>query len=194
MRAGWQKLAPRFTAYELHLPGSPSFVCLVEKCPAHCCKIYTVSLNAPELERLTRFSGLEPVDLLECEDGQPITLPLAQPYILARRDGKCALLGDDLRCSQYEGRPESCRLYPHFIIFLNEETGRPVYSELDAMTASIRAVVNGEDPGPLVPLLLRHLECPGFDGEPIAEDAWVALARETFQLQYFPMQEVKWHR
>ena len=69
MRAGWQKLAPRFTAYELHLPGSPSFVCLVEKCPAHCCKIYTVSLNAPELERLTRFSGLEPVDLLECEDG-----------------------------------------------------------------------------------------------------------------------------
>ena len=69
-----------------------------------------------------------------------------------------------------------------------------MYSELDAMTASIRAVVNGEDPGPLVPLLLRHLECPGFDGEPIAEDAWVALARETFQLQYFPMQEVKWHR
>jgi len=193
MRAGWQKLRPRFTAYELHLPGSPAFVSLAEACPSHCCKKYTVSLDERELARLTRFSGLEPVDVLECEDGQPITLPLAQPYVLARRDGRCALLGDDLRCSQYHGRPEACRLYPHFIIFFDEETERPVYSGVEALTASMRTVLDGGEPGSLIPLLLRHLECPGFTGDPISEEAWEALARETFQLQYLPMQEVKWH-
>ncbi|MCK9517708.1 MAG: YkgJ family cysteine cluster protein [Dehalococcoidia bacterium] len=192
VRAAWTRIEERWAAYDLHLPGSPSFICQAEACSAHCCKVYSVSLGERELERLSRFSGLEPVDLLETENGKPISLPLAQPYLLARDEGRCALLGDDLRCSQYHGRPEACRLYPHFVIFLNETTGRPVHGELREMSASMRMLLEGEQPEPYLPLLLRHIECPGFTGPPLPADAWHQLAEETFRLQYLPMQELKW--
>jgi Fe-S-cluster containining protein len=192
MQAVWGRIAERFPAYELHLPGSPAFVCQAENCASHCCKIYSVSLDEPQLERLRRFSGLEASDLLELEDGEPIALPLAQPYLLARKDGRCALLGDDLRCSQYHGRPEACRLYPHFVIFIDEATGKPVHSDVLAMSRSLRQALRGEPPEPYVPLLLRHLECPGFTGPPLREATWHDLAAETFRLQYLPLQELDW--
>lgn len=187
MREAWSALSERFAAYHLILPGSASFICQAEKCVAHCCKVYSVSLSERELERLSRFSGLEPVELLECEDGEPIALPLAQPYVLARRNGTCALLGDDLRCTQYHGRPEACRLYPHFVVFINQETGRPVHGDLDGMRASMSAAIHNHDPGPYVPLLLGHVECPGFTGPPLDADGWRDLMARTFRLQYLPM-------
>jgi len=36
----------------------------------------------------------------------------------------------------------------------------------------------------LVPLLLGHIECPGFTGPPISEPQWRALFDSTCQLQY----------
>lgn len=187
MREAWAALAPRFEAYELVLPGTPSFICQAEACAAHCCKFYSVSLGERERERLSRWSGLEPVEFLESENGEPITLPLAQPYLLARKGGQCALLADDLRCSQYHGRPEACRLYPHFVIFLDESTGRPVHSATREMAESLERMLEGETAPTYVPLLLRHVECPGFTGPPIEEAAWEALFTETFRLQYLPM-------
>ena len=35
-----------------------------------------------------------------------------------------------------------------------------------------------------LPLLLRHLECPGFTGEPLTENGWRELISETARLQY----------
>jgi len=191
MRHAWETLAERFAAYELVLPGTPGFICQAESCAAHCCKFYSVSLGEREMERLKRWSGLEPVEFLESEDGEPITLPLAQPYLLARKDGHCALLGDDLRCGQYHGRPEACRLYPHFVIFLDETTGRPVHSATREMAESLQRVLDGEEDSMYVPLLLRHVECPGFTGPGIEQDAWEQLFTETFRLQYRPMDEFR---
>ena len=184
MSATWARVAARFPAYELLLPGSTAFVCKAEACEAHCCKVYSVSLGDREVGRLRSSSGLHMVEFLECEDGQPIVLPLAQPFMLARKSGTCALLGDDLRCGQYHGRPDACRLYPHFVIVFREQDARPIYSEVATVRAAVRAVVAGAAYPEDEPLLLRHLECPGFTGAPLAEEEWRELIVETARLQY----------
>ena len=184
MAAAFATIAPRFGAYALVLPGSSTFICKAEACEAHCCKVYSVSLGEREAERLVHSSGLARFQFLECEDGEPITLPLAQPYLLARREGACALLAPDLRCGQYHGRPDACRLYPHFVIFLDEGSGRPVHSYIPGMERSLELALAGGGPAPFLPLLLRHVECPGFTGPPLEHAAWQELLRTTWNLQY----------
>ena len=133
---------------------------------------------------LTRASsGLPAFRFLETEDGEPIALPMAQPFLLRRENNRCALLGDDLRCSQYHGRPDACRLYPHFVVFIDEAAVKPVYADMEAITRSMEAFRSGEEP-PLVPLLLRHVECPGFTGPPMTAADWHSLFETTFALQY----------
>lgn len=193
MREAWAAAGPGLPAYELLLPGSASFVCLVGDCPSHCCKIFSVSLNEREVDRLRFSSGLQPVHFLESEDGEPITLPLAQPYLLARRDGQCALLAPDLACGQYEGRPDSCRLYPHFVLFFDPATGSLKHGDIEGMQASLRAALRGSPgEGPFVPLLVRHLGCPGFSGVPLSEAEWSDLLDETGRLQYSEAGGVSW--
>ena len=184
MTATWARVAARFPAYELLLPGSTSFVCKAELCESHCCKVYSVSLGEREVERMRSSSGLQMIQFLESEDGQPVVLPLAQPYLLARTNGTCALLGDDLRCGQYHGRPDACRLYPHFVIVFREEDARPIYSDVPTVRLAVSAAVEGTNHPGYVPLLLRHLECPGFTGEPLTENGWRELISETARLQY----------
>ena len=112
MQAAWAAARPRFEAYDLVLPGSPRFVCQPTVCTAYCCHAYSVSLGDAEAERMRRFEGLERVDFLELdEDRQPIELPMVQPYLLVRQDNHCKMLGADLRCTTYNGRPNACRLY-----------------------------------------------------------------------------------
>ena len=184
MRAAWEAMRERFPAYELLLPGSTSFICKAEACEAHCCKVYSVSLGAREVERMRASSGLQMIEFLESEDGEPLALPLAQPYLLARREGTCALLGPDLRCGQYHGRPDACRLYPHFVIVMRSEDAKPIYSDVANVRAASAASVTGESHQGFVPLLLRHLECPGFTGPPLSEAEWRELIMETTRLQY----------
>lgn len=183
MRDAWKHARERYEGYELISPGDPSFICQAEACVAHCCKVFSVALTEHEVERLSRFSGKQASEFLECEDGEPIYLPLADPYLLAREDGHCAQLGDDLLCTEYEGRPDACRLYPHHVVFVDQATGRPMSPTGPGMR---RSIVGGE-PG-LVPLLLRHLECPGFTGPPLPESDWQALFVETYRLQYHDRQ------
>lgn len=179
MKAVWATVEGRFQAYELVVPGVPGFICQADRCVAHCCKVFSVALNDRELERLERFSGLERLDLLEHKGGKPVMLPLADPYLLARHDGHCAMLQDDLLCGQYEGRPDACRLYPHHVMFIDVSAGRPANPALDVFR---EALMNPD--GVVVPLLMRHLECPGFTGPPIEAAEWEALLRTTYQLQY----------
>jgi Fe-S-cluster containining protein len=167
-------------------PGDPSFVCLIDECPSHCCKIYSVSLGEREKERMARFSGLEPVEFLEVENGEPIHLPLSQPYLLSRTDGHCSQLGEGYRCGQYEGRPDACRQYPHHVLFVDPATGKPTHGDTDAMAEAL-GVVNAPEgrSSQYIPLLMRHIECPGFDqGPPLGEAEWLALLNQTAGLQY----------
>ena len=179
MERAWTLARDRFSGYELIRPGDPTFICQAQDCPVQCCKVFSVTLTEREVERLSSFSGKQARDFLECEDGEPIYLPLADPYVLKRSDGGCSLLGEHHLCTEYEGRPDACRLYPHHVVFVLEETGKPVSGNLDILRFAVRG--HSET---IVPLLLRHLECPGFTGPPIALHDWEELFIETYRLQY----------
>jgi Fe-S-cluster containining protein len=182
--AAWARVRERFPHYEAVLPGSASFVCLASSCPSHCCKVYSVSLGDEEVARMERASGLAREAFLEVADGQVITLPLAQPFVLARRDGACALLADDLLCGQYAGRPNACRLYPHFVIVADVARGSVAGLSREVTRTLCQRLLAGSLDGPLVPVLLRHLDCPGFGGPAHSEASWRVLFDETARLQY----------
>ncbi|MEP7215013.1 MAG: YkgJ family cysteine cluster protein [Anaerolineaceae bacterium] len=183
LQAVWDRVASRYAAYELVLPGSATFVCQAELCDAYCCRAYTVNLGEGEVARMARESGLEPSRFLEYYDGLPLALPMAQPFLLKREENRCALLGEDLRCGQYHGRPDACRLYPHFLVFIKQSTCKPVYADIEGFAHAVAAFVAGRE-SLLVPLLLRHVECPGFTGPPISAQSWWALFEATRVAQY----------
>ncbi len=184
MEKAWGEVSARFSAYELVLPGSPAFVCQAEACQAQCCRAFSVNLGDAEVERLARENGTAPIEFLECEDGKPIALPLAQPYLLARAEGRCKQLGADLLCGAYAGRPNACRLYPYFVIFVDPGTARPVYAELEGMEPSFQAALGSDTVGPYEALLLGHTDCPGFTGPAMSEREWRQLMEETYRLQF----------
>ena len=186
MRSVWESIADRYAAYQLAMPGSPTFICQAELCDAHCCRAFSVNLGEAEVERMQRANGLQPLHFLESEDGVPLKLPLAQPYLLKRAENRCAQLGPWLSCGQYDGRPNACRLYPHFVLFIDPASLRPVHAEIDGMLASFAAATGVAElaPGLYVPLLLRHVECPGFTGPPMTSIEWCKLFDDTFRLQY----------
>lgn len=184
MTAFWAAISPRYAAYELLLPGMPSFVCQASLCTAHCCRAFSVSLGDNEVTRLRGHDGLHLSAFLECEDNVPVVLPLAQPYLLARTDGQCRLLSADLTCGVYPARPDACRLYPHFVLFFDPASGRPVHADVAGMRQSLSAVLERGIDGPYLLLLLRHVECPGFTGPPLLREAWLTLMGETARLQY----------
>lgn len=183
MAEAWDAVSSRFGAYALVLPGSSSFLCQPDLCTAHCCHAFSVSLGESEATRMTLQTGMSPEFFLECEDGEPIALPLAQPFLLARKDGHCRFLGADLACTVYAGRPNACRLYPHFIVFVDPASGRVTTPPPTQARACVQSVLNGVLP-PAVPLLLGHVECPGFTGLPLPADDWAALMDRTSRLQH----------
>lgn len=194
LRRLWARVAKHCAAFDLVLPSSPSFVCQAAVCPVHCCKVFgIVPVSEGEIRRLSRFSGLERLQLVETRDGQPLVLPelpTNRPYHLARtEEGACALLAADLFCSQYDGRPDACRVYPHYIFFFDLQTERPVVADPAEQRQALAHLLAGDAaPGQrdLIPVLLRHGGCPGFTGPPLGREAWLALVEATFRLQYEP--------
>jgi len=184
MKSAWAAASSRFEAYSLILPGSPRFICQPEVCTAFCCHAYSVNLGDREVDRFRRLENLELVEFLEVDEvGEPITLPMAQPYLLARTEGHCKMLGDHLGCTTYEGRPNACRLYPHFVVFWDAEAGRARTTPSKRAAAAFEAASLGNTYG-LTPLLLGHVECPGFTGDALNSEEWLQLFRRTYQLQY----------
>lgn len=184
-RRAWERVESRYEAYALLLPGDPSFVCQPKACDAHCCRKFSVSVGERERERMERLSEFSPVEFLECEDGRPIELPLARPYILRRAGDGCALLGPDLACTGYAGRPDACRQYPHQVVFV-DTGGNPLRRPGPEAAESVNRLATGQDPGDVMALLLRHVECPGFTGPALGRGDWGALLVATFQLQNRP--------
>lgn len=183
MVAAWDCIRERFGAYSLVLPGTPSFICQPNLCTAHCCHAFSVNMGEAEASRMARETGMALVQFLELEEGDPITLPLAQPFLLAREGGHCRFLGPELGCTIYAGRPNACRLYPHFVIFLDTATGKVTTPPLEDGRRAVDALLAGQSSSP-VPLLLGHVECPGFIGDPLPEASWRTLLEATYQLQY----------
>lgn len=185
LRETWKKIEARYEAYALLLPGAPSFICQPRACDAHCCRKFSVSLGERERERMERLMSFSPAEFLECEDGRPIELPLARPYILRRAGNGCALLGTDLACTGYAGRPDACRQYPHQVVFV-DTAGNPLRRPGPAAAESVNRLAKGQEPGDAIALLLRHVECPGFTGPALSPGDWGALLVATFRLQSGP--------
>lgn len=184
MEAAWSSIRDRFAAYELVVPGVPAFRCQPSLCNAHCCRAFSVAMDEADAERMQSESGLVRPSFLETDDGELLTLPLAHPYLLQRREGACMFLdGEDLGCEQYTGRPNACRLYPHFLLWWDSSAARVVQpADVDGRAAIVAAA--GGEAGALVPLLVRHVECPGFTEGPLSTAAWRDLLQSTFRLQY----------
>lgn len=192
MTDAWEKMSERFAAYSLVIPGTTAFRCLASECTEHCCNRYTVNLSAHDVDRVVRVSGLAPRAFLECEDGEPLALPLAQPYILARAGGTCVFLAGDMSCGHYEGRPNACRMYPHFVLFVDRETGKPTYGDTTAIARSFADWLAGGEAS-LVPVLMRHRACPGFEGaRKLGTDEWLEILRGTARIQYAPEAPDDW--
>jgi len=184
-RAAWAAIAPRVAAYAFVGPETPAFRCLSSDCPVNCCRPFTVALDAEDLARFTRVSGLPVEAIVECADGLPVVLPLTEPYVLARHDGACKFLGPDGRCKQYDARPSACRLYPYQVLLVDEGAGRitsPSPGRVQAALAAIDDPSGGD--GEIVPVLLAHRACPGFTGLPLGIEGWRQLLRETLVLQF----------
>lgn len=177
MRTAWVGLRSRYAAYELLMPGDPSFVCQPHACDAHCCRKFSVSAGEQDRARMVAETGLQPAEFLESENGRPIELPLAKPYLLKRGDNRCALLGEDLGCSVYTGRPNACRQYPYQVLFATPEGEVARLSRSEAL-ATIKRPTAGA-----IALLARHIECPGFTSDPLTVETWRDLRRSTLELQ-----------
>ncbi len=190
-RRVWDEIAPGILAYDLVLPGAHSFICRAQTCNAWCCRALSVPLDDPDVHRLHGSSNLAPEQFIECIDGEPIVLPLLQPYLLARSGGSCALLGSGLACACYDGRPDACRAYPFQVLFADVETARLVQPDEEKLL-DITVVLEeiGGATGslvidrPFIPLLVRHRECPGFTGPRLTVRDWAGLVRATAALQY----------
>ena len=181
MESAWAAVSNRYEGYRLVLPGELSFLCQPDLCEAHCFRAFHVALGEEEVERL---AVVEPVSrFLEHEDGEPVNLPLARPFVLARQGGQCIFLSEELSCQGYQARPDACRLYPHQVVFVQAEVGRPSRPPINEALRALNALISGEYPGPLVPLLLRHVECPGFTGRPMTADEWAEVLSDTYALQ-----------
>ncbi len=180
LEALWARVRERYGSYLLVLPGDPSFICQPHECDAYCCRAFNVSVGAGEAERLRESSGLPASRFLESEDGVPIALPLAAPFVLGRSEGHCVFLSAELTCDQYEARPDPCRSYPHQVVFVDAASGKPAQPSPEAGRRAVEAAAAGRlEEGP-APLLLRHDQCPGFTGPPSTEKAWADLLRETY--------------
>lgn len=179
----WKDTGTGLESHALVLPGDAGFVCQADLCDAWCCRNLTVALDDADADRIERSTGAIRPAFLECEDGNPIALPLVQPYLLGRRDGACVFLAADRRCSTYAGRPDACRLYPHSLLFVDAETGKPLSPLAPDRRAAVEAALDGRG-HEMVPLVIRHLACPGFTGPPLDESAWRALLGATYALQF----------
>lgn len=182
-KATWALIEERYAGYRLVLPGEPSFICQAELCDAHCCRAYNVALNDDEVARLAAAGPEPPSRFLECEDGEPINLPLERPFVLGRQGDHCLFLSEERTCEQYAARPDACQLYPHQIIFV-EASGRPAQPSAPARQRALQSLLGGEATGGVVPLLLRQVECPGFTGAPTSAPEWATLVRATYALQW----------
>lgn len=180
----WNTVAPKYEAYKLVLPGDPSFLCQPQECDAYCCRTFSVSLGDREVARFERESGLKRASFLELEGDEPIALPLAQPYLLARTDGCCSMLGGDLSCTRYGARPDACRLFPYQLLFIERREHRNVRPSEAERSTAVAAMLRGAADGGLAAFLVGHAECPGFTEAPLSRADWGGLVRRIHGLQF----------
>ncbi len=75
---------------------------------ANCCRVATAKVTERDVERLAKFLGMRVGELLrDCTEQSE-----EEGRVLKRGEGGCVFLEGNL-CTVYEGRPDSCRDFPH---------------------------------------------------------------------------------
>ena len=104
--------------------------------PGECCKLFTLNIHAPvsrwheEMREKLDRHGLEFITPIS---PSPVARALHpdKPELLMNGFFSCTRLGDDGRCSDYENRPELCRIFepgsdPLCIEYVRKFKGIPV--------------------------------------------------------------------
>jgi Fe-S-cluster containining protein len=91
-----------------------------QECTAACCKQngheFAALLREDEVRRFAAFA----IDVLLKRDDGEIAFERVLPYV----NGRCRFLGDDDRCTIYDDRPVSCRIFQCVSDFNRDGVGR----------------------------------------------------------------------
>lgn len=74
---------------------------------ANCCKTTSPMIFEKDVDRLSKYLGIKPGELIEKY------LFLDNDGTYAMKQTPCPFLGENNYCTIYEGRPKACREFPH---------------------------------------------------------------------------------
>ncbi len=126
-----------------------------------CCKIPIVALTHTDLERLVKATGKTAGRLVKMYDATEVEYDKADDdwvklksgrrmMGLRKKEGACIFLGKDNRCTVYEHRPVTCRVYPMMMVFGGEGDNEGGYELGDFNGAGVKScdahTVKAEDP------------------------------------------------
>jgi Fe-S-cluster containining protein len=77
---------------------------------ANCCRVATTEVVERDIERLAKFIGMKPIEVLRTYT----EVSEDEGRILKRTDAGCVFLEGNL-CTVYEGRPGTCQDFPHLV-------------------------------------------------------------------------------
>ena len=75
---------------------------------ANCCRVATTRVTERDIERLAKFLGMPRTELLR----DYTSISEEEGRILRRTEAGCVFLSGN-ECTVYEGRPDTCRDFPH---------------------------------------------------------------------------------
>lgn len=77
---------------------------------ANCCRVATVTVTGRDIERLAKFLGMKPAELMR----DYTEISQEEGRVLKRGEAGCVFLEGNL-CSVYEARPGTCADFPHLV-------------------------------------------------------------------------------
>ena len=78
---------------------------------ANCCRVGETNITGRDVERASKYLGIKPKQFVE---QYTTSSAFEEETILRRNDKGCIFLdGDD--CTIYDGRPDTCRYFPHLV-------------------------------------------------------------------------------
>lgn len=92
-----------------------------------CCREIKVDVTDTDIERLVRHTGIpadklvklySPADISDEDDGEWIELSYGKRALELnkRRNGDCIFLANDKKCTAYNARPMTCRIFPVCVV------------------------------------------------------------------------------
>jgi len=75
---------------------------------ANCCRVATTRVTERDIERLAKFLGMHRTELL-----RDCTVETPDEGRILRRNGAGCLFLNGNECTVYDGRPDTCRDFPH---------------------------------------------------------------------------------